>query len=641
MYYEISVNAIDSYSVRTQEHAKYRLWAFKENQKWIESEQMAVGIQPTEPDFLPENMEELELYAATGGFKVPYAVSMEDLLKHTFDISDWDKEVAERIRKDLFSSGYTMIREEFDKEIKRVVVKPCDIKYSGLGYSSKSSYKDAEYGYELQFVEISSIRQRLGLSHEEAAGLAFSFSGQYGNPAEADWEKYSNSNNQNGENLLGCDFYKVPVFDFEFVDIDTDKYLEFTDKHGRPLTKPYNGKIQDNEELRESQIRYVRCGKWIIGTEHIYDYGKREYMPRDVYQKPRLSFRGIKLTNPSMIEQIKTFIKGFNLAWIKAQAAIALAVGNGLAIDIGSLKNISVGKDKSFDPMEVLSYYRQSNFLLYKRQSSLSGFNKYSAPPVIPLNNDTWKNIQAQFEAMNFYMQKIEDVSGISMVATGKSADPNVAKFNMQISLQGTNSIINSIARCQTDIQEDISINIGYRIRSYCLVNDNVRESYSNVIGERRMKMFIEAEKNHVDYGFKIEASSIDERKQAIMGLLQASIDPTGGGETAKLSVSEAVIIYDMIFQRQNLRRIGLVLGYMLRRKEREVHKKKLEYIDRQNQGLAQIEQQKQQMEAAKMQHENMLQDKKFHSDFILKYGKRFEDAMSDPQFTAQQPAQA
>jgi hypothetical protein len=32
-----------------------------------------------------------------------------------------------------------------------------------------------------------------------------------------------------------------------------------------------------------------------------------------------------------------------------------------------------------------------------------------------------------------------------------------------------------------------------------------------------------------MDYGFKIEASSIDERKQTIMGLLQASIDPTGG----------------------------------------------------------------------------------------------------------------
>jgi hypothetical protein len=29
MYYEISVNAIDSYSVRTQEHAKYRLWALQ------------------------------------------------------------------------------------------------------------------------------------------------------------------------------------------------------------------------------------------------------------------------------------------------------------------------------------------------------------------------------------------------------------------------------------------------------------------------------------------------------------------------------------------------------------------------------------------------------------------------------------
>jgi hypothetical protein len=63
-----------------------------------------------------------------------------------------------------------------------------------------------------------------------------------------------------------------------------------------------------------------------------------------------------------LVDQIKTFVKGFNLAWIKAQNAISLAVGNGLAVDIGSLKGVSIGKDKSFDPMEVLSFYRQSSF---------------------------------------------------------------------------------------------------------------------------------------------------------------------------------------------------------------------------------------------------------------------------------------
>ena len=48
MYYEMAVNAIDSYSVRTEEHEKYRLWFLKENRKWIESQQLAIGIEPQE-----------------------------------------------------------------------------------------------------------------------------------------------------------------------------------------------------------------------------------------------------------------------------------------------------------------------------------------------------------------------------------------------------------------------------------------------------------------------------------------------------------------------------------------------------------------------------------------------------------------
>jgi len=638
MYYEMAVNAIDSFSVRTEEHEKNRLWFYKQNQKWINTQQMAVGIQPQEPDFLPENLDELELYAVTGGFKVPYAICMEDLLKHTFDVSDWDKEVAEKIRKDLFSNGKAMIQEVYDKELKRIVVNYVDIKYGGLQFSSKNSYKNSEIGYELQFKEISYIRQRLNMTHEQAAMLAFNFSGMYGNPVESEWGKYNLGNTGDDIDNLSCDFYKVPVFVYEFVDINNEKYVEFKDKFGQELTKKYNGELQDNEQLKEHEYRTVRMGSWVVGTEHIFDWGEKEYIPRDLYNKPRISFRGVSLANPALIEQMKPFIKGFNLSWIKAQNAIAQAVGNGLAVDLGSLRNISIGKDRSFDPMEVLAFYRQSSFLLYKKSNSLSGFNRYASPPVIPINNDMYRNIQAHFEAMNFYMQKIEDVSGISMVATGKSADPNVAKFNMEISLQGTNSIINGLIRSQTDLQEDVSVNVCYRIRTYCRTNEKIRKSYENVIGERRMKVFVDAEKSDVEYGIKIEASSIDERKQAILSLLQISIDTAGtGDETGKLSVDEAIKIYDMIFQRQNLRRIGLILGWMLKRKKREAREWKMKFIQQQNEGLAQIEQQKAQAKQVELQHESFMADKKFRADFILKYGVPPEKALNDPNFKPQE----
>jgi hypothetical protein len=348
----------------------------------------------------------------------------------------------------------------------------------------------------------------------------------------------------------------------------------------------------------------------------------KEYIPRDEFNSPRLSFRAVKLNTIPVIEQIKPFLDSFNLSWIKLQDFIAKAIGNGFAIDVGSLKDISVGKDKSFDPLDVLNYYRQSTFLLYKRQKTgLAGITKASSPPVIPIANNTYDNIKAQFETMNFFMQKIEDVTGLSMVALGKTADPDVAKFNMEVSVQGTNEIINNIARAQTDLQEDVSINICYRIRSLCRVNEHIKKSYEEVIGEQRMKAVVDAEKNHVKYGIRIEASDITEEKQNILMMLNASIKAPGSDEVGKLDMSEAIIIQDMILQRQNFRRIGLILGYMLRKKEEQAKIQKQEMIKLQGEQLKQPEIIKQQTQQVEQNFELQKMDKQFYYDYIIKWG--------------------
>lgn len=622
MYYEMSVNAIDSYSVENEELAKYRLWFEKENRDWLQAQYATLGVKMEEPVYEPKNIDELELYASTGGFKLPYTIAMEDLLRHSFDVSNWDKEVAERVRKDLMTLGYAIVKEEFDRELERVVVKYADPKYSGMQYSNTSSFRDSEIAYTVTWTEVSKIRQRLNMAYEEAAALAYAFSDQFGNPSVDSWDQYGFYTLTEGNASLGFDFYKVPVFEFEFIDIDNEKYIEFENKYGRTITKKYNGEIEENEKLKSLSKRLVRKGSWIVGTEHLYDIGIKEYIPRDEFNRPRTSYRAIKLNTIPIIEQIKPFLDSFNLAWIKLQDFIAKAVGNGFAVDVGSLKDIAVGKDKSFDPMEVLNYYRQSTFLLYKRmKTGLAGLSKVNAPPIIPITNNTYDNIRAQFESMNFFMQKIEDVTGLSMVALGKTADPNVAKFNMQITVQGTNEIINNIARCQTDLQEDVSVNVCYRIRSLCRVNEHIRKSYEEVIGRQRMKCIIDAEKNHVKYGIRIEASDITEEKQNIIAMLGAAIKAPGSDEVGKLDLSEAILIQDMIMQRQNFRRIGLILGYKLSKKEKEAQLIKQKNIELQGEQIKIPELIKQQAQKEQQQFELQKLEREFYYDYIIKWG--------------------
>lgn len=622
MYYEMGVKAIDSYSIENEESAKYKLWFEKQNRAWLESQYALLGIQMEEPIFQPVNLYELELYASSGGFKVPYSVAMEDLLKHTFGISGWDKEIGERIVKDIITLGYAIIREEFDRELQQVVVKYCDPKFSGMQFSNINSFKDSEYAYTIEWWEVSKIRQRLNLNYQDASALAYAFSNQYGNPAANSWNEYGYATLNSGLTSYGFDFYKVPVFCFEFLDVDNEKYIQVENKYGTKINKTYEGKIQDNEKLQEHEIRLVRQGRWIVGTDKLFDIGIKQYIPRDEFNKPRLSYRAIKINTIPIIEQIKPFLDAFNLAWIKLQDFISKAVGNGFAIDVGSLKDIAVGKDKSFDPMEVLNFYRQSTFLLYKRaKPGLSGMTKQSAPPVIPITNNTYDNIRAQFESMNFFMQKIEDVTGLSMVALGKSADPNVAKFNMQVSVQGTNEIINNIARCKTDLQEDVSVNVCYRIRSLCRVNDHIRKAYEEVIGEQRMKAVVEAEKNHVKYGIRIEATDITEEKQNLMAMLGAAIKQPGSPETGKLDMSDALIIQDMIMQGQNFRRIGLILGYTMRKKEQEARRIQQENIQLQGEQIKVPEMIKYQAQQEQQQWEWQKMDKEFYYDYMIKWG--------------------
>lgn len=622
MYYEMGVKAVDSYSVENEELAKYRLWFEKKNREWLQSMYALVGLQMEEPIFEPQNLEELELYAATGGFKVPYAIAMEDLLKHTFEVSNWDKEVGERVRRDIVAHGYAIVREEFDRELSRVVVKYKDLKFTGVQYSETNSYRDAEYGYGLEWWEISRVRQRLNMTHEEACALAFAYSDEFGNPSQDSFDNYNTMKNDGGNISFGFDFYKVPVFCFEFIDIDNESYVQLINNYGRVINKRYNGELQDNETLKTHERRTVREGKWIIGSEHLFDYGERQYIPRDEFNRPRLSYRAVKYPTEPIIEQIKPFLDGFNLAFIKLQDAIAKAVGNGFAIDVGTLKDISVGKDVSFDPLEVLNYYRQTGFLLYKKlKPGLSGMTKVSTPPVVPISNNTYDNVRAQFESMNFFMQKIEDVTGLSMAAMGKTADPNVAKYNMQVSVQGTNEIINNIARCQTDLQEDVSVNVCYRIRSLCRTNEEIRDSYAEVIGDRRMKVVVDAERNHVKYGIKIEATDITEEKQTIMAMLGVAIKQPGSGELGKLDMGDVMIIQDMILQGQNFRRIGLIIGYKLRKKEQEARAIQQQNIQLQGEQLQKPEMIKYQAQQEQNQFEMAKIDKEYYYKYMVKWG--------------------
>lgn len=618
MYYEQAVNAVDSMSVDTEEMAEARLWFQKENGEWVKAQHAMMGIKQQEPDFMPINTNELELYAMSGGFKVAWATHIEQLLEHTFEISNWEKEVREKIIKDLSCLRYGMIREYYDPEDKRIKVKWVDPQYGGLQFSRDFSYTDSEYGFELEHWPISKVRQKFDLSHEEAASLAYAYTGQCGNPGSGDWGTYGYCDETSGS--LGFDFYKVPVFRCEWIDVDNEKYYKHESKNGRIFNKPLKNKDPEGLDVFDNKIRYVREATWIVGSQYLADTGRVKYMVRNNPKKPQLSYKGIRLGVPALFHQIRPLLDGLSLAWWKTQEAMSIAISNGIAVDVGALKNISIGKDKSWDVTRVLQYYRQQAILLHKKANPMNFGSGGGGSPVQPLVTRMQENVIAQFGVMDKFMNLIESISGVNLVSTGSTPEPRTGKFNMQVALQGTNQIMGSIIRATTELQSDISSNVMYRIRSLCRNNKSIRDSYAVVIGKTKMQTVMMAEKSNVEYGVKIEVRDVAEMQGFIEEVLAASLKATST-DGGLLDASEVILIRDMMAQRQNMRMVSLTLGYMLRKKGREREMQKMKAIETQNAGLKEMKQMESQDKEKERMFELVKIREEFKKDFTVKWG--------------------
>ncbi len=120
--FDIIADAVDADSGAEEENEKWRLWV---NTKSFVAERLTAarvmaGVPPEQPDFVPENIDELELYKEAGGFKMIYAMEMEKLLRHTSDISEWDGMIKPKLLDDVVDINRCFVKADYSKETNKI-----------------------------------------------------------------------------------------------------------------------------------------------------------------------------------------------------------------------------------------------------------------------------------------------------------------------------------------------------------------------------------------------------------------------------------------------------------------------------------------------------------------------------------------
>ncbi len=603
--YDVVADPVDPYSKNFVEDEKTRLWVEKENMGYFKQLYEQVGLEYKQPDFIPETVEELELYEMSGGFKPSYAKIMEKMIKHTLDISTWRDEVKKKVYTDLIDLSVACVRDYYCPVDKKVKTRYVDPENLVVQYSRHPDFRDIEFGGEFYEVTITELLMA-GFDRGDLETIAKTYSGYNGNPNSDSWDTYSQKIEAN---IYGYDFYKVCVFDCEWIDSDAKKELIHKNRFGKEsvteIGYDYKKNITPNQRVRETIRKFRYTCKWVVGTNLIYENKKDEYQTRDG-KKVSLTFHPYKLSTRSITKQLIPLYDNFQNLWISYQNALSMAVNSGYAINVDLLANMKSANGKDAKE-EGIKRFLESGFLFFK-ETNPQGLKNTNLKPVEQLPGGMGNKFTEIIEGFKFNTMMIESITGLNPVSMGATPNPNAPVTTTEMSVASMTSTLRPMLSGYLAVKRSVAQNITRWIQLLVRYDKEAKDAYISTFGQFDMEVLAQAEGDNVRYGINLEARpTVIEKKE----LYESAKISLSNGRDGKPGINEAdfFAIVRIIENGGSLLFAETILNNRIRKARLEFQKSQADNQTANTEAMMQGEQMKTQREVdlKKLEHENKM----------------------------------
>ena len=610
--FDIFVDAVDSNSRDAEDYIKYTKFIEGINEQWMLDFKQKAGIPIDEDAELPHSVEELNVMAANDGFKLNYAKAMEKVTRGCLDASKWDDVIKKKVLNDLFVFGYAATKDYWDNEDGKFKLKYIDPARLVIQYSEELDYSDYEYAGYFSAMTISQLKKKCpNIPEQKWRDLASQYTG-YMNNGSTQWNDPIDNYYNKIDDRWPWDSFKVCVFEAEWMDSDIKRNLKIKsvynretireldfDEEVRPLSKK---QIERGAAQTEEKIiirRYYQCS-WVVDSDIVFDNGPINMAPRPTLSKPIGTYHVEQLPQMGIIRQLRPFLDQLQITWLKYQNSVAMMIEKGYAVNVGMLMNIPDGKGKKWDFLELFKMMKQTGFLPY--MVSLTGNYQGGSPtPITEIGGGLGTRIEETMQSFQMLFSIIENFTGLNAVALGSNPDPNAAVGTTQMALNATNNTLKPTVNALFEIKRHAAESLMMRTQIGIRANEQVRKVQAGIIGEADVELLRLAEKNGAQYGLVVKQRPASEFKQELYKWVEVAL-ATGRDGNAGIKLPEAMLLKEKLFRGENLTSIRQELAYSIKKEEKRIYNEQMAKINQQNQGLAQIEQQKQQNEAGKMQ---------------------------------------
>jgi hypothetical protein len=615
--HQVVATAVDEKSSKEKEEMKLRT-SFNMKYKQIISDiESGLGLENVQK-FIPETVEELDLYTGMGGFKLSKETEMEEGLDHIFYISDW-KETKKKLIRDLVTFNACCAKDYTDNFTNKVKSRYVDPAMFIGQYSSSYDHKNMEWGGELIQESVSNIlKQDKTIDPEALYKIAKDYNGVNGNPeltgadatpglSPAYTEKYNN--------------FLIDVFDFEWKSVNSEYWTTRKTQYGEDLIYEEEwGTIKDTEKKKTDvyDIHVVYKGKWVVGTDVVYDFGLQHDVPRPEGKEVALSYHFYKYPDKAIVQSAEPPIHQIALTFNKLQNAIAQAAPSGISIEYTSLQNMKLGANK-MEPLELLRMRKQNGDLIFKATTHKGAVNIPGGyRPVQELEGGIGRQLDEFIKIFDLNFNFIREVTGINQIADASTPNPEQSVGGSEMAIAATNNALRPIYSAYLDIKEKVAKNACLRLQLLIAHNKKAYEGYVPILGQVGVKIIsVGADVVDANYYIKYEAKPTEKRKQIILAAATNAMAPDADG-TKSIELPDFLMI-ERLVENGNLKYAEAFLNYKSRK-----NKEKQLQLQRENMLLDK----QRELEGIQMKHKTELEKITFETDEKI----RFETALAELQ---------
>lgn len=445
---------------------------------------------------------------------------------------------------------------------------------------------------DVSLIDLATLKDDGGnpvFTSEQIEEMKISVAGRWNNPALV---------GRTTNYFKGYDKFKVKVFDLQFYSYNELNFESNVNRRGNTMFNEVDWERRNykKDKYLRKKVKVIYEVKWIVGTDHAYDFKLKQDMRRSVNPKKmadtKLDYKFFapnfyEMRTLSMMERLMPYADDFYTTGIRIQNFINRLVPNGWWVDLDALENVALNKGgENMKPIDLLQMFYETGVLVGRSKDIMNDNVNYK--PIIPIDNNSYDQLRVMYEHLTMIGQQALSIVGLNELTDASTPNPKMLNGVAAMAAEGTNNALFPLQFGERFLLENLANDMLMLMQQ--AVKKGGVEGFSKALNANSLQFIKVSDDLPLrDYGIMLDEMPTDDQKQML--LMQLQQDQAAG----LLDTADALYIMNVY----NVKQAQQMLAYKVRKNKEAMQKEKMainqQTIQGQQQSAMMAEQAKQQ----------------------------------------------